>query len=278
MPMGTVEQEVARHYGRGDLESVVLDGVKAAGHNLEDLRPEDLAPVDEFHIGGVEATAALAERLGLAPGTRVLDIGCGIGGPARFFASRHGCRVVGIDLTPEFVAAGTALTRRVGLADRVELRVGSALDLPVNDGTFDAATLLHVGMNVPDKGALCAAAHRALRPGGSFAVYDVMRVGEGELGYPVPWAATAATSFVETPETYRRALTAAGFAAAPELVLRDMALDFFRRMRARAAETGPPALGLHQLMGPDAAARVANMVAAIERGVIAPVEIIAKRG
>src|SRR3954447_17166753 len=111
MPMGAVEQEVARHYSRGDLESVVLDGVKAAGHSLEDLRPEDLAPVDEFHIGGLEATAALAERLGLAPGKRVLDIGCGIGGPARFFASRHGCRVLGIDLTPEFVAGGTALTR-----------------------------------------------------------------------------------------------------------------------------------------------------------------------
>ena len=133
-------------------------------------------------------------------------------------------------------------------------------------------------MNIPDKGALCAAAHGALRPGGSFAVYDVMRVGEGELGYPVPWAATAATSFVETPETYRRALTAAGFTVAAELVLRDMALDFFRRMRARAAESGPPALGLHQLMGPDASTKVANMIANIERGVIAPVEIIAKRG
>jgi SAM-dependent methyltransferase len=207
----------------------------------------------------------------------VLDIGCGIGGPARFFASRHGCRVLGIDLTPDFVAAGTSLTRRVGLADRVELRVGSALDLPVEEGAFDVATLLHVGMNVPGKYVLCAAAYRALRPGGLFAVYDVMRVGEGELSFPVPWAATAATSFVEPPETYRRALAAAGFAITAERDRRDMALDHIRRRRARAAEGGPPPLGPHLLMGPDASAKVANLAANIERGIVAPIEIIARR-
>jgi len=275
--MRTIERDVARHYTHGALEQAILNGLKAMGRAPEEIGPEDLAAVDEFHIGGREATADLAERLAPSPGTSLLDIGCGLGGAARFFARRYNCQVTGVDITPEFVEVATMLTRRVNLAERVDHRVASALDLPFEDGRFDAATLLHVGMNIPDKEALCAEVRRVLKPGGAFAIYDIMRTGDGELDYPVPWAATAATSFVAGPETYRQALEAAGFEVAAERDRRDFAVDFFRRMQARVAESGPPPLGLHILMGADAPRKVANMIASLESGRVAPVEMICRR-
>src|SRR3546814_4047995 len=133
------------------------------------------------------------------------------------FSREYGCRVTGVDITPEFVAVAPGLTRLVGLADRVDHHVGSALGLPFQDGSFDGATLLHVGMNIPDKKRLCTEAQRVLRRGGVFAIYDVMRVGEGDLDFPVPWAETPETSFAVDPASYRRALDAAGFDVTAEI-------------------------------------------------------------
>ena len=275
--MATVEREVAQHYSHGSLEAAIHAGLEAMGRDRSTITPEDLAGIDEFHIGGHEATADVAERLDLAAGGTILDIGSGIGGAARFFARRYGCRVVGIDITPEYVAVATSLTQLVGLSDRVEFHVASALDLPFADESFDRATLLHVGMNIPDKQRLCKEVHRVLRPDGMFAVYDVMQTGDGEITFPVPWAAGKATSFLERPETYRQALSDAEFGIVSERDRREFGIAFFQRMRARIAESGPPPLGLHILMGQDAPAKIANMLAALEQGLIAPVEMICRR-
>lgn len=275
--MVTTEDEVVRHWSHGSLESAIRDGLAATGRSLDSVQPEDLAAVDELHMGGHEATVSLAERMRLGPDMSLLDIGSGLGGPARFFARQFGCTVVGIDLTPEYVAVAEALTRMVGSTGRVMFRVGSATDLPFDDATFDAATLVHVGMNVPDKDRLCAAAARVLKPGGVFAVYEVMRTGDGALAFPVAWADTTATSFLADPAAYRRALEAAGFAVITERDRRDLALEVFRRMRARIAESGPPPLGLHIHLGPEAPRKVANMIAGLERGIVAPVEMICRR-
>ena len=136
----------------------------------------------------------------------LLDVGSGIGGPARTFADAFGCRVTGVDLTEEFVEAANALTRRCGLSDRVSFRQASALALPFADASFDAATLIHVGMNIEDKAGLFAEVRRVLKPDARFGVYDIMRVAEGEIPYPMPWAATAG-------DELRRA--AGGLPAAP---------------------------------------------------------------
>jgi ubiquinone/menaquinone biosynthesis C-methylase UbiE len=272
-----VEQEVSRHYTHGNLQDQVLKGLKAMGRAPDNVRPEDLATIDEFHMGGHQATAELAGRLDLKPGTALLDIGSGLGGPARFFARQFGCTVTGIDLTPEYVAVAQDLTRMVGLEDSVSYRVGSATALPFADGSFDAATLVHVGMNIPDKDGLCAEAARVVRRGGVFGVYDVMRTGEGPLDFPVAWAATRQTSFVLEPAGYRRALEKAGFAVESERSQRDLALAFFARLKARMAESGPPPLGLHILMGADAAQKVANLMSNLQSGRIAPIEMICRR-
>lgn len=270
-----IEQRVAQHYGRAGLEAAILDALAAGGRDPDRLAPDDLAGVDEFHLGWRAATVALAADLALAPGEQVLDLGCGIGGPARYFAAAHGCRVTGVDLTEEFIRTAEALTRRCGLADRVAFRHASALALPFPDGSFDAATLIHVGMNIADKPALFREARRVLRPGARFGVYDLMRVGEGRIVCPVPWATTAETSFVATVDEYRRLLGAAGFTLAGETDRRDLALALWRALRERIAREGPPPLGLHLLIGPTAPQRLGNVIAAVEQRVISPVQMIA---
>lgn len=265
------------HYRHGSLEQALLDGLRRAGKNPDRLSPSDLIGMDEFHIGGAEATRELVHQLGIGPGMKLLDIGSGLGGPARQLAG-HGCHVTGVDLSGEYVAAAQALSARLGLAEKVAFRQGDAATMDLAAESFDGATLLHVGMNIADKAALAAAVHRALKPGGFFAIYDVMQIGDGAIEFPVPWSSRPETSFVVPPAAYRAALEGAGFTVFSERERRAFALDFFTRMRARMAESGgPPPLGLHVLMGASAPQKTANMLAMLERGVIAPVELLARK-
>lgn len=276
-PTDRTEDNVARHYARSDLEQAILEALAASGRDIDRLTPDDLAPVDEFHTGGRQATAAFAERLDAAPGSHLLDIGCGIGGPSRFLALQYSCRVTGIDLTEDYVRVATALAERVRLAGRVVYRQASALALPFDAGVFDGAYMMHVGMNVADKAKLAVEVRRVLKLGGVFAIYDVMRTGDGDLRFPVHWAATGETSFVARPTAYRQALSGAGFEIVSERDRGDFAREFFRQVVARAAEAGePPPLGIHLLMKNDVPQKIANVVHALENRLVAPVEIVAR--
>ena len=271
-----LERTVASHYAHGSLEETILDALAAAGKDVNHLSPRDLSPVDEFHVGGRAATTAFAEQFGLRSGMRVLDIGCGLGGAARYFAHEHGCQVTGIDLTAEYVNVANALAARVRLDERVSCEVGSALALPFEPGVFDAAYMLHVGMNIEDKPRLFAEVRRILRPGGLFGIYDVMRLGGGDLSYPVPWASGPESSFVADAASYRRWLEAAGFEVHKERDRRDFALEIFAQMRARGAGAAAAPLGLHIVMGANAGQKVKNMVGDISAGLIAPTELICR--
>lgn len=271
-----LEQTVARHYAHGSLEQAILEALAAAGKDVNRLSPADLAPVDEFHVGGRPATIAFAGQLGVRSGMRLLDVGCGLGGAARYFAHEHGCHVTGIDLSDEYVAVANALAARVGLADRVSCQQGSALALPFAPGSFDAAYLLHVGMNIENKSGLFAEIRRVLAPSGTLGIYDVMRLGAGDLSYPAPWASSPEASFVADAATYRRLLEAAGFDVLKERNRRDFALEIFSQMRERGASGRPAPLGLHIVMGDNAAQKVANMTNDIHRGLIAPTEMICR--
>ena len=273
-----LEQDIARHYARDGLERAILDAVTASGKSLDRLAAADLSGVDEFHIGWRSATIEFAALTGLSRGMHVLDIGSGIGGPARYFAETHGCRVTGIDLTQEYVDVANTLTRLCGLEAQVSFRQASAFALPFEDGAFDAATMIHVGMNIADKAALFAEVRRVVRPGGSFGLYDVVRSSDGTVTYPTPWAASAETSFLETAEVYRRGLEAAGLILEAERDQRDLAVRAGREMQERIAQHGPSPLGLHLLMGSDAPQRLGNMMAALKGGTIAPVAFVARAG
>jgi ubiquinone/menaquinone biosynthesis C-methylase UbiE len=272
-----VTSRVADHYARGGLVAAILEGLGQLGKTKETVTAADLAPVDEFHIGGAAATKELARRIALTPSDRVLDIGCGLGGPARQIAAQYRCHVSGIDLTRDYVEAGNVLSEWLQLAERVSLQHGNALALPFADGSFTAAYMLHVGMNIADKRALFDEVARVLRTGGRFAIFDVMRTGDGELSYPLPWASTADTNAIASPQHYRDALSAAGFEIVSDRARRDVALDYFARQRAQVAAGGSAALGVHTLMGARRPEMVRNMSDNISAGRISPVELIARK-
>jgi SAM-dependent methyltransferase len=272
----STEAAVAGHYGRGRLEELILGAVAREGKDPEKLAAVDLAAVDEFHVGGLEATQELAKHMELRAGLRLLDVGCGIGGPARYFAAEHGCRVTGIDLTEEFVRVACSLTTRTKLDGLAEFRQGSALELPFEPGTFDGAYMIHVGMNIADKAGIFREVRRVLKPQGLFTVFDIMRVKEGAIQYPVPWALSEETSFVGTVKEYRDALQNAGFDIAQERGRGPFGIEFTERMMARMAQGGPPALGLHLLMGEKTPIMVRNILAMMKEGVLEPVELHAR--
>jgi SAM-dependent methyltransferase len=272
------QQDISTHYTHGELIAAIRAGIEALGKTTDSITLNDLAALDEFHIGGRQASRHFLDQLGLASDKHVLDVGCGLGGAARFAASHYRCRVDGIDLTPEYVETGRAICQWVGLDDRISLHQGSALSLPFAGSAFDCAYMLHVGMNIDNKVKLCSEIARVLRPGAVFGIYDVMKTGEGELTFPVPWATTAQSSAVAEPAQYRSALEASGFALTAELNRRDFALAFFDELQAKTmAAGGPPPLGLHILMGRNAADKIRNMIANISTGLIAPVEMIARK-
>ncbi len=271
----STEAAVAGHYGRGKLEELILGAVAREGKDPENLTAGDLAAVDEFHVGGLEATQELAKHMELRPGLRLLDVGSGLGGPARYFAAEHGCRVTGIDLTEEFVRVAGSLTRRTKLDGLAEFRQGSALELPFERGTFDRAYMIHVGMNIADKAGIFREVRRVLKAAGLFTVFDILRTGDGAIRYPVPWALSEETSFVAKVEDYRDALQNAGFRVAQERGRGPFAIEFTERMMARMAQGGPPALGLHLLMGEKTPVIVGNILGAMKEGVLEPVELYA---
>ena len=269
---------ITTHYTHGSLFEAISKGAGVMGKSVDQLSIDQLAAVDEFHIGGRVATQALLDQLRLEPGMHLLDVGCGIGGSSRFASATYNCQVTGVDLTQEYVDTGNRINQCLGLNSCIRLLQANATALPDTADTYDAAIMLHVGMNIEDKVSLAAEVFRVLRPGACLGIYDVMRTGQGDLEFPVPWAQESSGSFVSSPEDYKFALQQAGFTLEAERDRTAFALDFFQQLKAATANSGgPPALGLHILMGSTAAQKVKNMVGNISREIISPIELIARK-
>ena len=251
------------HYALPDLGRRIVDGLRAAGVDPEAPTLDDLAPVDHFHTRGLQASRELIGLAGLGDDDQVLDVGGGIGGSARLLASEVGCRVTVVDLTEAYVEVGRDLTRRVGLADRVEVVVGDALSLPVPDGAFDAVWTQHASMNIADKERMYAEARRALRPGGTLAIHEVTAGPGGPVHLPVPWARDPAHSHLWPAGELREMITGLGFREVAWEDGSSASLEF-NRARVAAAAAGLPPLGLHLLLGDDYGAMFANQVLNLE--------------
>ena len=269
------ERAIARHYQVSTLTERLLKAAAAAGLDIDRLTPGDLGPIDEFHIGGRAATKQLVAKMRLAGSEHVLDIGCGIGGAARYVAASTGCRVTGIDLTPEYIETARELSRRTGVGDRTQFEVGSALRMPFADASFDAAITLHVAMNIKERAGLYREIARVLKRGAVLCIYDVMQGPNEGLTFPVPWAETPASSHLTTPMEMRALLADAGFSVEEIEDRTESGVAFFRE---RVAAGGPPSpLGLHVLMGKTAPQKFQNMLQGLEQAFIAPVAMIARR-
>ncbi len=206
----TSGERILQTYGTPALADKLLHSLAEAGCDLDALSTADLIAFDELHLMGRKATLELGRRAGLSAAMLVLDIGCGVGGPARTLAEHFGCRVVGVDLAASYVEAATALTRRVGLSERAQFRYGDALDLPFSASFFDAAVMIHLSMNIADKAGLLREAARVLKPGGRLAVWEICR-GDGAVCFPVPWSDDAAFSHLVSIEALLSLISENGF-------------------------------------------------------------------
>jgi ubiquinone/menaquinone biosynthesis C-methylase UbiE len=209
--MGQQRDEVREHYASPDMIQRVLEAVAEAGHSPDRLSADMLYRFDQLHGREIVATREHVERLKLADGMHVLDVGCGIGGPARYIATTHGVTVTGVDLTPEFVEMARDLTRRCGLDDRIAFHQADALSMPFPNDTFDAAVCLYVGMNIADKGQLCREIHRVLRPGGHLVWSEVALGPIGPVRFPLPWARFPSGSFLIPPQVLQQTFVKTGF-------------------------------------------------------------------
>ena len=252
---------ILRHYESPDLLARIEEGLGKIGKSPETVVLDDLGAVDEFHTRGPAATSELIALLNAGPGTHVLDVGSGLGGPARRLAAATGCRVTGIDLSADYCAVGTELTKWLGLTDQVKLTQGDGTQAAdTADGPYDAAWSIHVGMNVRDKPAFYAGIAKALKPGAPFVIYDVLSNGGGGIHFPVPWAKSPESSFVATLDEMKGHLAGAGFEVLQTNDQTAESLAFFEQIAARQQKLdAPPPLGLHLVLGPDFAKMIPNL-------------------
>lgn len=269
--------DVQDQYAHGALLEAIDSALDAAHGQSENPTLEDLAPVDGFHIRGREATRELLEHLSLPSGPSVLDVGCGIGGTARYLAREYGADVLGVDLSEEYCRVARDLTQRVQLDDRVRFQQGDAVDLPVEGRRFDLVVSEHVQMNVPDKERYVGEIRRVLRPGGLFAAHEIFSSGEGECHYPVPWADEPTVSFLISPEHFRQLLIDAGLELQEWKDRSDESLAWFQNTLEKVKREGPPPLGLHVLMGSAAREKMKNVVRNLAEEKIAVVSAVARK-
>lgn len=268
---------IAEHWAKGDVLTLILAALEKTGKSPEGLTVEDLAPVDHFHARGFPATVELADRLPVKADGHILDIGCGLGGPARYFAKRFGCRVSGIDITPGFVETANRLTAMVGLDGQVAIELGDGQRLPYGDGLFDGAITQHVTMNVADRSQFFREAYRVLKPGAFFALTEHGLGRAGEPHHPVPWSEDGSGAYLIPPSQTQELLETAGF---EQIEMEDTGhqyLTAYNKVMELAEQGASPPLGVHILLGDNAREKTRNAARNIEEGRTQPVQVICKK-
>ena len=270
--------EISRHYSRGDLLARLEARLREDG--FDPARPtfEALAPYDHFHGRGLEATEDMANLLEASRTDHLLDVGSGIGGPARYMARRFDCRVSGIDLTAEFCEVARHLTSLLGLEERVVLRQGDALAMPFDGAEFDGAWSMNVSMNIADKRGLYREIHRVLKPGARLVLSEVVQGPGGTPDYPTPWARTASSSFLATAAETRANLEASGFAIESARDTTEASFAYAARSRAVVEAGGmPPHRAVSLIHGPLAEEIMANTGRALKEHRAVPIELVCRK-
>ena len=273
----TSAKAIADHWGTGDVYSLIVSALNKMSKPLEGLTVEDLAPVDHFHARGLPATVELADRLPIKAGQHIVDIGCGLGGPARYIAKRFQCNVSGVDITEPFVEAANKLTALLRMERQVKIVQGDGQRLPYPDSYFDGAYTQHVTMNVADRPRFFAEAYRVLKPGAFFALTEHGLGPTGNPHNPVPWSADGTGAYLVTPSETRAVVEKTGFEA---IVVEDTGAKYVAgyRMAIEKAEKGAlPPLGIHLLMGETASQKTRNAARNIEEGRTHPIQMVCRK-
>ena len=271
------ERAIGDYWAKGDVYAIVVGALQRASKSLDALTIEDLAPIDHLHARGFPASVELGDRLSVKPGQHIVDIGCGLGGPARYFAQRFRCTVTGIDITEAFVEAARKLTALLRMEDRVRIQHGDATQLPFPDAAFDGAYTQHVTMNVADRSRFFGEASRVLKPGAFFALTEHGLGPTGSPYYPVPWSEDGSGSHLIVPEQTRQLLRTAGFT---DIVMEETGpqyLEAYKRAIDLAAKGALPPLGVHLLLGETAPQKMRNAARNIEEGRTRPIQVVCRK-
>ncbi len=268
---------ISEHWGTGDVFARILQAMEAAGIAPEMATMEQLAPVDHFHARGFPATIELGDRLPIESGHHLVDIGCGIGGPARYLAERFGCRVSGIDITAPFVEAANKLTALLKMDDQVAVELGDGHYLPFQDGIFDGGYTQHVTMNVEDRAQFFSEAFRVLKPGAYFALTEHGLGPNGDPHYPLPWSEDGRGAFLCTPSETARFLETAGFVDIEAENTGPKYLAGYKRAMELAARGELPAFGVHILLGETAPEKTRNAARNIEEQRTHPIQVVCRK-
>ncbi len=269
--------DITEHYSITGLGERIFSALVAAGKDLDKLTIDDLAPVDEFHIRGRQATEELAEWANIQSGQCVLDVGCGLGGTSRYLADSRSCNVIGIDLTEEYCRVAHLLSSKMGMTDRTTFHQASALELPLNDEQFDVVWTEHVQMNIADKIGFYSELARVTKTGGQLAFHDIFAGPGGDIHFPVPWAADDSISHLIPVEELEATLKRLGLRQVYWEDKTDASIAFFREVVERSRQGGPPPIGLHLLMGDEAKIKFANVLRNLEENRIRVVQAVMQR-
>jgi SAM-dependent methyltransferase len=276
--MDDLQNDVVAHYTKQNLGEAILEGLKKAGKDPDNLKQEDLAAVDEFHIRGREATVELGKQLNLEASKHVLDVGSGIGGASRYLASVYRCQVTGLDLSEEYCQVAQMLADSIGLGQLITYRQGNALDMPFEDATFDVVWTQHTAMNIADKARLYAEIWRVLKPGGLLAIFDIVAGSGGPIFFPVPWAREPSISFLVTQDELRTLLEQTGFREVGWRETSEEGRVWFRELAKKIQQLGgTPPLGFHILLGPDFKTMAINQVRNLNENRIGLIETVVQR-
>ncbi len=275
------DRRIVEHYADAGFCARLDAALSAAGLDRSGIAPEDLSQFDQFHTRGRAATLELAEAAGLRADIGVLDIGCGIGGPARTLAAERGCRVTGLDLVADYCRAATRLTGLTGLDHLARFVCGSALAAPFADQSFELIWTQHAAMNIADKKRLYQECARLLIPCGRIALNDIVAGPAGPPHFPEPWARDPRTSFLESASELRGRLTLAGFHIIywedRTAEVAGWTRDVMVKRAGVGAGSGEPALGVHLLLGPEFPRMAANLARSLEERRIGVIMAVAER-
>jgi ubiquinone/menaquinone biosynthesis C-methylase UbiE len=263
--MENLNKNIENHYLKEELYEDIVNRLKEQDIDLNDVKRSDIAGADEFHVRGAAVSKELAESITLE-GATVLDVGCGLGGPCRMLADEYNCQATGIDLSNEYIRTAKELSKLVKLDSKTSFIQGDATSLPFDDNTFDVVWTQHVQMNIPDKNKLYSEISRVLKPGGRFLYYDILKKGEGEVNYPMPWASTSDMSFLFKETDMDEYLTQYGLTKEQSNDQTQAGVIFFNALVAKLKEFGPPKMGLNVLMGETTKPKLMNLLGHLKSG------------
>ena len=263
--MKNLNKNIQNHYLKEELYEDILNRLKQQGVDLNNLKRSDIAGVDEFHVRGAAVSKELAENLDLK-GAKVLDVGCGLGGPCRMLAEEYSCQVTGLDLSNEYVRTAKELSKLLKLDNKTSFIQGDATSLPFGDNTFDVIWTQHVQMNIPNKEKFYFEISRVLKPGGHFLYYDILKKGDGEVNYPMPWASTSDISFLFKEKEMDNFLTQFGLTKEQSNDQTRYGIDYLNALFAKLKEFGPPKIGLNALMGETTKPKLINLLGHLKSG------------